>query len=214
MKRLELFLPVKPFTIFQRFGENSACVRKEPFSVISKTGDACPAGYVDYYHYLGLKGHNGLDIQASTIPVRAAHDGIVIFAGLDRTAGWTVGLRTLDERVYKDGGAYYKTIYCHMYSNLAVKAGQNVRVGDILGYANASGGVSGPHLHFGLKPVYLGEQEWQLTNSEQDNGYYGAIDPEPYFNGIYAESAQTILSILNQQISVLQKIVELFKKLF
>ena len=187
MGKLELFFPVKPFRIFQKFGENSACLRNDPFSIITKIGTVCPTGYVDLYPTLGLKGHNGLDIPASGILVHASHDGLVTFAALDATGGWTVAVRTHDKREYGGGEAHYKTIYCHLLQNLLVRAGQSVHVGDPLGYADTTGKVSGPHLHFGLKPVYLGEQDWQMGNAEQNNGYFGAIDPEPFFNGLYAE---------------------------
>ena len=71
--------------------------------------------------------------------------------------------------------------------------------------------ATGSHLHFGLKPQLKGENDWTWYNVEQNNGYNGSIDPAPYWNGYYAEDAQTIISIMGQQISILQKLVSLMK---
>lgn len=42
---------------------------------------------------------------------------------------------------------HYKVGYAHM-SGYAVKNGQTVQPGDLIGYAGASGQVTGPHLHY------------------------------------------------------------------
>lgn len=167
---LELFYPVRPWFVFQGFGQ-------------------CHSKVCDLYKSLGLKGHNGQDIIAKTgTIVRAAHDGLIVFSGEDATSGLTISIRTHDERQYGVGKAFYKTIYCHLLpGSIRVKAGQSVKVGDIIALSDNTGKSTGPHLHFGLKPVYKGEENWQMANAEQQNGYYGAIDPEPFFKGIYAE---------------------------
>ena len=50
-------------------------------------------------------------------------------------------------------------------------------------------------------------------NVLQSNGYYGAIDPNPYFNSYHAQDAQMILGILRQIVSILSKIVNLKKSI-
>lgn len=173
MKRLELFHPVKPWSVYNAFGN--------PLKL-----------YTD----MGMKGHNGFDVLAPHgTPVRAAHDGIVTQAGDDGSAGIGVVVRTEDEREYGTTSTFFKTIYWHLAPatchngkhQIAVKPGDQVLVGDILGYADNTGLSSGDHLHFGLKPVYPGEQDWQWFNSEQQNGYFGAIDPTPYISRYAAE---------------------------
>ena len=104
---------------------------------------------------------------------------------------------------------HVKSIYWHLLADgILVRAGQNVKVGDVIGLADSTGISKGDHLHFGLKPMYQGEEDWQWTNFQQDNGYKGAIDPNPFFNGVYADSAQTILSRMSQVILLLQRMVD------
>lgn len=191
MSKLELFWPIDSISVTQEFGENANPLYKQ----------------------LGMPGHNGIDFFAidGTI-VRAAHDGIVTFAGEDGTGGLGVVIRTNEPLEYKDGTAYYKTIYWHL-KGFAVKANTSVKAGDIIGYADNTGQSTGSHLHFGLKPMAQGENQWVWYNIEQNNGYMGAIDPVPYLNYICAKDAQTIFSILNQEISALTKLVELYKLL-
>ena len=84
-------------------------------------------------------------------------------------------------------------------------------MGDVLAESDNTGLSTGPHLHFGLKPVAKGEQSWIWFNVEQKNGYLGAIDPLPYFNGLYAYDAFTLRDILKQPISSAQKVLKLLQ---
>lgn len=175
--KLELFRPVSPWSINQKFGENAN----------------------SFYATLGLKGHNGLDLFAyHGQPVRAAHNGIVTFAGEDGSAGYGVVIRTEDKREYNGGEAHIKSIYWHLIPNIPVRAGQRVNVGDIIGYADNTGMSTGDHLHFGCKPVMQGEQDWQWNNIEKGNGYFGAIDPLPYMSHLSAEEYQSISNKLKE----------------
>jgi murein DD-endopeptidase MepM/ murein hydrolase activator NlpD len=196
MEALRLYYPCKPYRLFQKFGECDPQV--------------CHI----YQNQLGLKGHNGEDVIAQTGTVlRAAHDGIVTFAGEDGSAGYGVVIRTDKEYAHKDGKAFYKSIYWHLFpSGIYVKAGQKVQTGDVIALSDNTGMSTGPHLHFGCKPMYKGEQDWEWTNAEQDNGYKGAVDPSPYWTGIHAEdygpaitAYQKLLLALKAMIDELQK---------
>ena len=167
MTKLQLIYPLNlPFGITQNFGENQLEL---------------------YKNELGLNGHNGIDMSAKNgTPVYATHDGEVTFAGMDGSAGLGVVIRTLEQFDYKDSKSYFKTIYWHLKTgSIIVKPNQKVKAGEKIGEADNTGLSTGDHLHFGLKPIYQGEQEWQWWNSEQSNGYAGSIDPKPYFNGKY-----------------------------
>lgn len=137
-----------------------------------------------FYKELGLTGHNGMDFQAlDGETILASHDGVVTFAGEDGSGGLGVVIRTKDQFDYKDGQSFYKTIYWHIQKgSFMVHASDEVKAGQPIAKADNTGMSTGTHLHWGLKPVYQGEQDWQWYNLEQNNGYNGAIDPEPYLD--------------------------------
>lgn len=172
MASLQLAYPVKPFRVNQAFG-------------------ACLPSVCEKYQGLGLNGHNGLDLWAPhDHPVHAAHDGVVVFAGEDGSAGYGVVIRTDEPFEYKGGTSYFKSIYWHLAKDgIRVLPGQHVKTGDLIGLADNTGLSTGDHLHFGLKPVYAGEQDWQWFNLEQGNGFKGAIDPAPYLIDRYADDS-------------------------
>lgn len=119
----------------------------------------------DYYAWLNIDGHNGLDIPYDDgTEVFASHDGTVEFVGQDSSAGKGV--------VIKAQG--YKTIYWHL-KEFRVKIGDRVKMGDLIGLGDNTGFSTAPHLHFGLK---LLDDNGQVLN--RDNGFDGAIDPLPF----------------------------------
>jgi murein DD-endopeptidase MepM/ murein hydrolase activator NlpD len=88
-------------------------------------------------------GHQAIDIDQTATPgapVRAAHDGVVLFAGGDPCCsyGYYVIL------VAPSG---ITTLYAHL-ETLEVTAGQTVRAGQSLGPGGSTGYSTGPHLHF------------------------------------------------------------------
>ena len=158
--RLQLYFPLqKPYFITQFFGPSQLPIYKQ----------------------LGMLGHNGLDCASPRgKPVLASHDGQVVYAGQDGNEGYGVVIRTLTTFEYNGQEMFFKTLYWHLLANIPVRVGQRVRIGDIVGYADSTGLSTGDHLHFGLKPQYQGANEWTWFNAEQNNGYFGGIDPEPY----------------------------------
>jgi len=176
-----LYYPTKPWIVGQKFGETA---------------------YLSYYASNGIQfnGHNGIDAAAiHGAEVRAAHDGTAYWE-VDKKQGYGVVAITDTPFEYKDGTAFYKTIYWHFINDMSALAklpsvvnengvtGYKVKAGDLLGYADSTGLSTGDHLHFGLKPMF-GKDPYEGLNIEQSNGYYGAIDPNPYFNGKYAADA-------------------------
>jgi murein DD-endopeptidase MepM/ murein hydrolase activator NlpD len=86
--------------------------------------------------------HVGLDIAGPVgTPVRAAADGIVSIANPKMVlTGKTVVI---------EHGYGLDTVYIHM-SAIAVRDGQRVSQGDVIGAIGQSGRANGPHLHFGV----------------------------------------------------------------
>ncbi|PQJ21521.1 M23 family metallopeptidase [Tenacibaculum sp. SG-28] len=107
--------------------------------------------------------HNGMDFTAPTgTPIFASGNGKIIKAHRSATFG---------NVVYIDHGYGYKTVYAHM-SKFAVRKGQKVKRGDIIGYVGNTGRSAAPHLHYEVhkndrpvNPIYY---------------YYGDLTPEEF----------------------------------
>ena len=83
--------------------------------------------------------HRGVDVSvADGTEVRSMARGRVRFAGTMRGYGNVIWV---DHR----GGTI--TVYGHL-SSIVVKAGEEVRGGQVIGLSGHSGNASGPHLHF------------------------------------------------------------------
>lgn len=136
----------------------------KPISVNQPFG----TNYNAFYAQQGLKGHSGIDFMAlHGQKVYATHDGIC-YPQVDAHGGNGVKLEGTD----------CTTIYWHLIDDDAVvHTKQAVKAGDLLGYADNTGDSTGDHLHYGLR----------LPDTLINNGYGGYVDPQPYFNGLFAE---------------------------
>lgn len=126
---------------------------------------------LEFYHSLGLIGHNGIDFyKGRGEPIYAAHDGIVTYA---QDCGSTGGLGI---KIKGDG---FYTLYFHN-DEILVSKDENVSEGQIIAKMGNSGSgigiVMGVHLHFGL--YFLNPDN---TIKDYNNGFQGAVDPWPYF---------------------------------
>ncbi len=83
--------------------------------------------------------HAGIDFKARYgTPIAAASDGRVSSAG--RAGGCGIAVRL-------EHGGGLTTRYCHM-SQMAVRPGQQVRRGQVIGYVGSTGLSTGSHLHY------------------------------------------------------------------
>lgn len=215
--RLRLYYPVKPFLITQKFAQSEACVDGSSTlpparrKVVGKTNGVCPVGWVELYPLLGMvKGHTGLDIRAwHGQPVYASHDGVVEEISTEVERGLGVGIVSSERWNFDEIGDHFaKTRYWH-FKSIAVVKGQKVYAGDLLGLADNTGVSAGDHLHYELKPVeYSGEM---LYNVEQNNGFFGAVDPTPYFTGIHAVEVQDLIQKYNSLLVLAQRWIDALK---
>jgi murein DD-endopeptidase MepM/ murein hydrolase activator NlpD len=149
------FIPVKPGTDAAGFERQLQRINVARAQVdrLTKTLAVVPyrkpvIGEVEFSSGFGIRTdpflgrpamHSGLDFRASTgDPVRATAVGKVI------TAGWQGGYGRLIEI---DHGNTLSTRYGHL-SEIHVKVGDTVRIGQVIGAVGSTGRSTGPHLHY------------------------------------------------------------------
>jgi len=105
------------------------------------------------------KAHRGVDYAAKTgTPVVAAGNGKVVRATYDKYNG---------HHVFLQHGNGIETKYIH-FSKRAVKKGQRVKQGQVIGYVGSTGLAAGPHLHyeFLLNGVHRNPRTVKLPDSK------------------------------------------------
>jgi murein DD-endopeptidase MepM/ murein hydrolase activator NlpD len=124
--------------------------------------------------YKVKKMHNGIDFAASIgTPVYATADGTVATADV-KFSGY-------GKMLMIDHGFGYRTRYAHMH-DFAVKKGQHVKRGDLIGYVGNTGLSTAPHLHY---EVFINGQ---------------TVDPVHYFfNDLTAAEYEKILELASTE---------------
>ena len=209
-QKLELFFPVRPFRVFQKFGESLACTPNDStpgnrLPIVGKIGGVCPPGFRELYPVLGFKGHTGQDLYAPDGAIlRAPHDGIINELNTEVERGLGIGLVTKDKRDLGQYGVHFvKTRQWHL-KVILVKIGQEVKCGEPIGLADSTGLSSASHDHFEVKPIDFNNPATDPAsghynvftssyyNTFQNNGFFGSCDPAPYWNGIYSEDYKSL----------------------
>lgn len=105
--------------------------------------------------------HQGIDIpMPNGTPIRAANTGIVARTGNNST----MGFRGYGNFVLMDHGGGVQSFYAHC-SSVAVREGQRVLQGQIIGYVGSTGRSTANHLHFEIRVNDI------------------KVDPMPYLGG-------------------------------
>ncbi|MEI6554994.1 MAG: peptidoglycan DD-metalloendopeptidase family protein [Paludibacter sp.] len=113
--------------------------------------------------YHSRRFHAGMDFTAPIgTNIFATGNGVVV------SSGWEQGYGTC---VQINHGYGYFTLYGHM-SAVKVRAGQQVKRGDVIGLVGNSGKSTGPHLHY--------EVHYKGTIMNPQNYYYLDLSPAEY----------------------------------
>jgi murein DD-endopeptidase MepM/ murein hydrolase activator NlpD len=104
-----------------------------------------------------LQVHHGVEfINPQGTPIRAAGDGVVVYAGSDAemlfgpSYNYYGNLVVLQHNLTDASGGLVYTLYGHMVRT-EVATGQTVAVGQTIGYVGGTGVALGPHLHFEVR---------------------------------------------------------------
>jgi len=130
--------------------------------------------------YKMKKMHTGIDFAASIgTPIYATADGKVLEVAV-KFSGY-------GKMVEIDHGFGYRTRYAHMHE-FAVRSGQNVKRGDLVGYVGNTGLSTAPHLHY----------EVLINGSQVDpvHYFYNDISPAEY------EKILELASVENQSLGM------------
>lgn len=151
----DIIRPIEPFQLTQGFGEN-------------------PASYAKF----GLAGHNGWDLRTKHPDTPDGKRDIL--------ASWLMEFyrRGSDPTGY---GIFFETI-CRLKRTWKLTFGhcdhvldfKTKRAGETMAISDNTGNSTGSHLHLTVKPIRI--ENGQHINLEQNNGYFGAINPQEFFD--------------------------------
>ncbi len=114
--------------------------------------------------YKTEKMHTGMDFSASVgTEIHATGNGVVV-----KVEPYGKGY---GNNVVINHGYGYETVYAHM-SKFAVRPGQKISRGDLIGYVGNTGTSTGPHLHYEVR------KNGNPVNPA--NFYYNDLTPEEY----------------------------------
>ena len=134
----------------------------EPFAVpIPGTTSGNNFGHRRVFNGQSRDPHSGADLRATTgTPIFAANRGRVVLAK---------DLFFSGNAVFLDHGLGVYTVYLHL-SEIRVQPGQMIEKGELLGLAGATGRVTGPHLHWGVRVQDARVDPFSLTGLGADSG--------------------------------------------
>jgi len=186
---MKIYRPVKTNWVSQKYG----------------AANTAPT-MVALYESMGLKGHNGFDFaEGEGRPVYWNSDlkGRVVSLTTDLKLGLGVEVRTLENEKFHQHRHWH-------FSSLMCKVGQILEPGDIMGLCGMTGYATGPHDHYDIKPLVY--ENGIFRHEFPNNGYFGAIDPEPFFTNIFILDYVMQLKNIEGQIAVITEIIKRLKE--
>jgi murein DD-endopeptidase MepM/ murein hydrolase activator NlpD len=204
---MKIYRPLQTDYLSQNFGENKAMIKLQPngipyrpFIVKSNHGGILPDGWKWFYEALGMKGHNGTDWVCwykEPIYFSADISGVTWRAYEASDSDGGLGVDVVSEQKVTLGNRtdYIKFRFWH-FESVAIKSGEQVRFGQVIGFGDSTGASSGNHLHWGMKWC-----EHDGTALDKTNGYYGAFDMGPWFENAFTLD---VLMVQAQALSAIQ----------
>lgn len=159
--KLELFYPIKPYLITQKWGIKD-----------------------DFYKKFGFSQHNGVDIQNFGKLYSEIECEYYRTLWQPNGGGLTLGVLSLHTYDFPDGKYRILIDYLHL-DKVVLKVGQKVKVGELIAIPDNTGVTTGPHCHIQYRRVKV-DDKGVVTNADK-NQANGSFDPEPYRNGWYAQ---------------------------
>lgn len=171
MPRFYLYFPLKPHRVSQKWGIKN-----------------------DAYQRFGFSRHNGLDIIAHNGQLISSPGEYTVskIGWQDKGAGLYITLLSEQEFDWEDKKTFVELGFYHLSSTIA-KVGDKVRTGDPIAYADNTGFSTGPHTHLAPKRVY--KLQGGYINADE-NDANGTFDPEPFFNGLYAQDSRDLPAVI------------------
>lgn len=161
-------------------------------------------GNLEMYKQFKMIGHNGIDIAGLVgTPIVAPCRLWISFIQLDENKGYGNHVYAETESKTINGDTYKLEMVFGHFDTVSTKTAHWVNPGDILGYMGSTGFSTGSHLHLGIRPhKQVNNSTWKIM--DYDNGYFGYIDPEPFFPHI-VWNLEEILKPEDNIINMLQK---------
>lgn len=164
----------------------------------------------DIYKQFGFEDHNGIDVPIGRDKtVRAEIDCTYYKQGWQPTGGGLyLSVLSTEELLFPDGKICYVLIdYLHLEA-ISALPGKTYTPGDALATQDNTGFSTGPHTHIQYRrvtkvPGGLVDVDKNLANN--------SFDPEPYRNKYYAKDTRSIIGILQSQVSLLTRLLELMR---
>ena len=165
----QLYIQSKSFDDIIKLAKNksdmlAAIPAIQPVSNKNLSRMASGYGYRIHPIYKTRKLHTGMDFSAkSGTPIYATGDGKVSKVRRSR--------RGYGNHVIIDHGFGYKTLYAHM-KKYAVRKGQKVKRGEVIGFVGSTGTSVAPHLHYEV------HKDGKKINPV--NFYFNDLNPKEY----------------------------------
>ena len=117
-----------------------------------------PFGVKRFMNKKPKNSHSGIDLKAKmNEQIKSINKGVVVFTGNHFFSG---------NSIYIDHGLGIVSMYFHL-SEIKVKAGDEVEIGDVIGLVGSTGRSTGPHLHWGVRVNNIRVNPLSLINLNQ-----------------------------------------------